>query len=290
MLAGAARLLSERVESLHGDVVFMFQPGEEGYDGAGAMISEGILDAAGVRPVAAYGLHVTTKVPHGAFSTRPGGMLAASDRVLVEVRGAGGHGSAPHSARDPIPAACEIVVALQTMMTRRLNPFDPAVLTVGTFHAGTAANIIPDSAWFEATVRTFTPTTQATIEAEVTRVAQAVAAAHGLEADVAYTRGYPATITDPDETEFAVATIADLYGAGRFVPMETPVAGAEDFSRVLQQVPGSFVLLGAAPADVDIEQAPYNHSPLAEFDDAVMGDGAALLAELAARRLAAGAA
>src|SRR6266536_2335651 len=143
-LVGAARLLCARRDELAGDVVFMFQPGEEGYDGAGHMISEGVLDAAGRPAVAAYGLHVLSSVlPRGVFASRPGSLMAASDGLFVRVLGAGGHGARPHGALDPVPAACEMVTALQTMITRRFDVFDPVVVTVGTFYVGTRRNIIP---------------------------------------------------------------------------------------------------------------------------------------------------
>ena len=135
MLAGAARLLCARQQEIAGNVIFMFQPGEEGYAGARQMISEGLLDAAGDRPVAAYALHVTSStLPQGVYSTRPGTMMAAADVLEVTVHGHGGHASQPHRAADPIPVGCEIVTALQAMVTRRFDVFDPVVLTVGSFH------------------------------------------------------------------------------------------------------------------------------------------------------------
>ena len=156
MLVGAARILSARQAELSGNVIFMFQPGEEGRGGAAHMITEGVLDAAGGRPVAAYALHAASaQFPRGAFATRPGSMMAAADILDVTVRGHGGHASQPHLAQDPIPAACEMVTALQTLVTRRFDVFDPVVITVGSFHAGTADNIIPDEAHFLATVRSF---------------------------------------------------------------------------------------------------------------------------------------
>ena len=156
MLAGAARVLAGRREQLAGDVVFMFQPGEEGFDGARYMLEEGILDAAGARPAAAYALHVMSNLtPRGTVASRPGPLMAASDGVFVTVRGRGGHGSTPHLSRDPIAAACEMVSALQVAMSRSIDTFAPHVLTIGSFHAGTKRNIIPETATFEATVRTF---------------------------------------------------------------------------------------------------------------------------------------
>jgi amidohydrolase len=284
-LVGAARLLAARREELAGDVVFMFQPGEEGFDGAGHMIREGVLEAAG-RPLdAAYGLHVfSSHFPTGCFAARAGTMLAASDALFVRVVGSGGHGSEPHSALDPVPAACEMVTALQTMVTRQFNVFDPVVVTVGTFHAGTRRNIIPDEATFEATVRTFSAEARERMREAAVRVCDDIATAHGLKAEVEYHDEYPATVNDATEFAFAADTVRDLFGEERFQVMDHPIAGAEDFSRVLQAVPGAYVFLGACVGG-EPESAPNNHSPLAAFDDGVLADGAALLAELATRRM-----
>ncbi|WP_329491762.1 M20 family metallopeptidase [Kitasatospora sp. NBC_01246] len=287
MLTGAAHLLAARRERLHGDVVFMFQPGEEGWDGAGAMLAEGVLDAAGTRPVAAYALHVASTMPHGEFSSRRGPILAASDALNVTLHGAGGHGSVPHRAKDPVPAACETVTALQTMVTRRFDVFDPVVITVGLLRAGTQRNIIPETAYFEATVRTFSAETRAKVTDTVVELVRAVAAAHGLRAEIEYLPGYPVTVNDGAETDFLMDTVREAFGEERFRTMANPMTGSEDFSRVLDAVPGSFAWLGAAPKGSDPDTLPLNHSPYAEFDDAVLPDGAALYAELATRRLAA---
>lgn len=287
MLVGAAQLLAARRDELGGDVIFMFQPGEEGWDGASAMLAEGVLDAAGRRPVAAYALHVSSSVlPHGVFSARSGPTMSASDALTVTVKGAGGHGSAPYLAKDPVPAACEMVNALQTLVTRRFDPFDPVVLTVGSFHAGTRRNVIPDTARFEATVRTFSRESRARLESAVVQLTRSIGVAHGLEVEVEYAEEYPLTVTDPTETAFTEDTVSEVFGEHRFQSMRTPLTASEDFSRVLDEVPGSFVLLGACPAGSDPAEAPYNHSPLATYDDAVLADGAALYAHLAARRLA----
>jgi hippurate hydrolase len=287
MLAGAARLLAAHREQLAGDVVFMFQPGEEGYDGAGLMLREGVLDAAGAQPVAAYALHVTSsRWPNGTFATRPGPLLAASDAVRVTVRGRGGHGSAPHRAKDPVPAACEMVTALQTFVTRSIDAFDPAVLTVGEFHAGTRRNIIPEHARFEATVRSFRPEVRETLAQGVPRVCEGVAAAHGVEVDVEYHAEYPVTVNSVEEVAFASEAATELFGGDRFQLAENPITGSEDFSRVLGHVPGAMVFLGAVVDGRNYDDAPDNHSPLAAFDDAVLADGSALYATLAARRLA----
>jgi amidohydrolase len=287
MLAGAARLLCARQDDLAGNVIFMFQPGEEGPGGGRIMVEEGVLDAAGERPVAAYALHVASGLlPFGMHASRPGTMMAAADTLHVTVHGRGGHGSQPHRAADPIPAACEIVLALQTMVTRRFDVFDPVVITVGTFHAGTVDNVIGDGAHFIATVRSFSPEARAAVQAAAPRLVRDIATAHGLTATAEFRDGYPVTVNDGTELDFAAGTIADVLGDGRYVAAPNPLTGSEDFSYVLEQVPGAFVMLGACPADTEPGTAPFNHSAEAVFDDAVLPDGTALYAELALRRLA----
>ena len=289
MLAGAAKLLSARQRELPGTVIFMFQPGEEGYAGARQMITEGVLDAAGGRPVAAYGLHVTSsRLPLGVFSTRPGPMLAAADQITVTVHGKGGHASQPHRAADPIPAACEIVIALQTLVTRKFDVFDPVVITVGSFHAGTTDNVIPDEATFLATARSYSPESRNTLRELVPQLARDIGAAHGLTVDAEYMTEYPVTINDAAEAAFAGTAVSEVFGPARSELADNPITGAEDFSFVLEQVPGAFLMLGACPPDQDPETAPSNHSARAVFDDAVLPDGAAMLTELALRRLAKG--
>ncbi|WNI15388.1 M20 metallopeptidase family protein [Actinacidiphila sp. ITFR-21] len=285
MLVGAARLLSEHREALRGDVVFMFQPGEEGWDGAGLMIDEGVLDASGRRADAAYGMHVmAAKYPRRTFGTRPGTLMAASDWLGVTVHGRGGHGSAPHNGRDPVTAAAAMVTALQTMVTRRFDIFDPVVVTVGSFHAGTRRNIIPDTAHFDATIRTFSEPARERIRSEAPRLCAEIAAAHGMAAEVEYNDEYPATVNDAVHAEFARQVVTDVFGDAGYRGMAHPEAGAEDFSRVLDAVPGCYLMLGAATGDP--AGSPDNHSPRATFDDAVLPLGALLHAELAVRSLA----
>lgn len=282
-LVGAARVLDAMRDDLHGDVVLMFQPGEEGPGGAEIMLREGLLDVAGRRVDAAYAAHVyAADHPLGTWFGRPGPLMAGSDEVYIEVRGQGGHGSAPHRALDPVPVACEIVLALQTMVTRKVFVFDPTVLTVGKISAGTKENIIPDTAHLDATLRTFSAEMRSTALAEIERVATHVAAAHGLTAEVRVVSGYPVTRNDPDEFAFVKATAEDLFGADRWADMAFPEAGAEDFSFVLAEVPGCYVNLSACVGDP--ETAADNHSPRAAFDDSVLPDLAALLAEVALRR------
>jgi len=288
MLAGAATLLAEKRHQLQGDVVLMFQPGEEGFDGASYMLREGVLDAAGTRVSAAYGMHVFSSLePHGTFCTKPGVMLSASDGLEVTVLGAGGHGSAPHSAKDPVTVAAEMVTALQVMVTRQFNMFDPVVLSVGVLHAGTKRNVIPETARIEATIRTFSEASRLKMMDTVPRLLKGIAAAHGVEVAVDYLQEYPLTITSEDETHTAEKVITELFGERRLSRWATPLSGSEDFSRVLEEVPGTFIGLSAVAPDGDHDASPFNHSPYATFDDAVLADGAALYTELAISRLAA---
>jgi amidohydrolase len=286
MMVGAARLLAARRDQIHGDVVLMFQPGEEGYDGAGHMVKAGVLDAAGTTVEAALALHVTSSfLPQGMFATRGGPVMSAADVLHVTVRGAGGHGSAPHRAKDPIPAACEMVTALQTMATRRFDVFDPVVVTIGAFHAGTAHNVIPDDATFEATLRSFSPEAHSRLLEETVRICTGIAAAHGLEVDAEATELYPVTVNSAAEVDTFASVVNEVHGDGKFIELPNPLTGSEDFSRVLDRVPGTMAFLGACLPDRDLMTAPYNHSPDAAFDDAVLPDGAAVYAEWALHRL-----
>ncbi|TDT95296.1 hippurate hydrolase [Streptomyces sp. 846.5] len=286
VLMGAVRLLCERREQIAGDVVFMFQPGEEGLGGAKVMLDEGLLAASGSTPVAAYALHVSSAMPQGQVLGRPGTIMAAADTLTVTMRGRGGHGSAPFAALDPVPAACEAVLALQTMVTRRFSVFDPVVLTTGLLRAGTINNVIPDDAFFETTVRSFSPEARERVREEALRVVRGVGEAHGLEVDAVFSDMYPVTVNDGGEAAFVQETTKALLGEDRWTTMDQPLAGAEDFSYVAEQIPSGYFFLGACVDGLDPETAPYNHSPEAAFADSVLADGAALLAELALRRLA----
>lgn len=285
MLIGAARLLVKNKSQLNGDVVFMFQPGEEGFDGAGHMIKEGVLTASGRKADATYGIHVmASSIPKGSFTTKPGTMMASSDELHVTVVGMGGHGSQPHTAKDPIPVAAEMVSALQLMITRSFDAFDPVVITVGQFHAGTKANIIPDSAEFQATIRTFSAENRTRIQFEAVRLCKSIAEGYGLKAEVRVVEQYPVTVNNDAHAQFVGKVASDLFGHEGFLEMPHPIAGAEDYSRVLEQVPGSYVFLGAS-VDQEFMKSEVNHSPRAMFDDAVLYRGTALLSELAVRSL-----
>ncbi|MFE6646533.1 M20 family metallopeptidase [Nocardioides sp. NPDC057772] len=281
-LVGAARLLSMHRSDLTGTVILMFQPGEEGHGGARLMIDEGVLDAAGSRPVAAYAIHVGN-APRGIFLTRPGAVTASSTHLTIALLGRGGHGSRPHETLDPVPVAAEIVLALQTYTARRFDAFDPVVISVTNVTAGTGVdNVIAERVTMTGTVRTVDPNTLSRIEHELPRLVEGIAAAHGLKSTVALDTGYPSVVNDDTVTRRAMETLRGTFGP-RVVEVPRPTMGAEDFSFISQQVPTTMVLLGAATSD---DAAP-NHSPDAAFDDSVLGDQAAALALLAIDALAA---
>jgi amidohydrolase len=286
MLIGAARLLASRRGELAGRVVFMFQPAEESGGGAQHMIDEGVLDTPdGAGVDAAFALHVTTRFETGTVHLRPGPMFAASDLLHVTVRGRGGHASAPHLALDPVPVACEIVQALQTMVTRTISVFDPAVVTVASLHAGTTTNIIPETAEIHGTFRTLTPATRQAVREGITRVARHIAAAHGADVDLDLTEGYPSVVNDPAFAADLHTTATALLGPGRVHHMPEPFMGAEDFSYLLREVPGAMAFLGARPEDVAPEQAPDFHSNRVVFDENAMATGTALYAAAAVAHL-----
>ncbi len=283
-LVGAARLLAAHRDQLAGDVVFMFQPGEEGHGGAKIMLEEGLLAASGQRPVAAYGIHVAPG-PFGVFLTRPGAVAAGSNELSITVRGRGGHGSQPHQVLDPVPVAAEIVLALQTFATRRFDVFDPIVLSVTQLQGSEAVNVIPESVTLRATVRTLSAASRQRVAEEAPRLAEHIAAAHGLVAEAVFEEQYPVTINDPAAADEALAWLDEAFGESRVQTLPKPGMGSEDFSYVLNEVPGAFVMLATSSPGTDPATAEFNHSPRAIFDDAVLGDQAAALATLAWRKL-----
>jgi hippurate hydrolase len=279
MLLGAARLLSERRGDLRGRVVLMFQPGEEGHGGAKVMLDEGLLEAHG--PVdRAFAIHISPSLPTGMIACRAGTILASADEFQLTVTGRGGHASMPHDTIDPVPVACQIVTALQAMVTRRVPAFDPAVVTVTTIRAGTAFNVIPETVVCTGTVRAVSDASRQLALDGLRRVADHVAQAHGCRAKIEMiANSYPVTINDPAAAERTLSVATQLIGPERVVRMPTPIMGAEDWSYVLQQVPGSMAFLGAGPPGVK-DPAP-NHSNRMVIDEPAMATGIALHAAMA---------
>jgi len=281
MLAGAARLLASRRQDLAGTVLFMFQPGEEGFFGARLMLEEGLLDPAGARPSGAFPLPVSHLYRSGTVWFRPGPQMAATDEVTITIRGQGGHASAPHLSVDPVPVAAEIIIAAQTALTRRINVFEPGVITFARIRAGTTHNVIPETAQLLGTVRALSETTRGELHAILHRVATNVAAAHGVEAEVEFGVGYPVTVNDPRYTAFVRSVARQALGDDYVGEPPWPSMGGEDFSYVLNEVPGTMAYLGSCPPGHEPGQVPGNHSNRVVYDEDAMITGVALHAAVA---------
>jgi len=285
MLIGAARLLHERRAELPGTVRFMFQPGEEGHHGARFMIDEGVLD--GEPPVdAAYALHVSPNLPAGTIWTRGGPLMASADVLEIKVTGKGGHASTPYLANDPMPIAAEIVQALQVMATRRINTFDPIVVTITKIRAGTADNVIPESVDMLGTLRAVSEHSRALAIDAMKQLVTGIAGAHGMRAELTVHQGYPVTINHDDSANFALQVASDLLGADGAGRMPAPVMGAEDFSYVLQRTPGAMSFLGVCPPGESPARAHACHSNRMMLDEDAMTVGVAMYAALAIGHLA----
>lgn len=282
MLAGAARVLAGIRDELCGGVRFMFQPGEEGHGGAAVMIDEGVLEGVD----AAFALHVTPNLASGQLGVRPGPMLAATDEFVITFTGRGGHASSPHLATDPVPVAAEAVLAMQAMVTRTVDAFNPAVVTVGSLHAGTTSNVIPETAQLVGTIRTVDERVREGVTERVCRVVQGIADAHGCKVDVELDPGYPVTVNDPIFTQFLTEVAGDTIGADSVIEIPTPVMGAEDFSYVLAGVPGAMAFLGVCPPqEPDPFAAPACHSNRMMLHEDAMATGVSLHLAVARRFL-----
>jgi hippurate hydrolase len=285
MLVGAARLLCARREALPGTVQFMFQPGEEGHHGARFMLDDGLIAPL---PDAAFALHVMPNAPHGVFGGRAGPLLASADKLRVTIKGRGGHASMPHDGLDPVPIACEIVLAIQSLVTRQVSVFDPAVVTIGQISAGTTDNIIPETATLFGTIRTLSAKQRAAVQVGLKRLIEGIAAAHGGSAMVSFEQGFPVTVCDARATALGAAVAAETFGDAAWRTMEAPIMGAEDFAYVLEKVPGAMFFLGASAEGSDWRSCCGLHSNRMTIDEAVMARGAAMHAALATRFLASG--
>jgi len=285
MLAGAAEVLCARADQFAGEVTFMFQPGEEGWHGARFMIDDGLLDPL---PDAAFALHIMPDSLHGLVAGRAGALLASADRFEIAVNGRGGHASMPHQTLDPMPIACEIVTAIQTMVTRRFPVADPVVVTVAEIHAGTAHNVIPDRAVLKGTLRTLSPGNRVALHEQLTTLARGIAAAHGLSAEVQVFEGFPVTVCDARAVDLGEAVAGEIGTPVRFHRLSHPIMGAEDFAYVLEKVPGAMFFLGVAAQDADLRTCRGIHSPRMMVDEAALPLGTALLAGCAERFLAQG--
>jgi amidohydrolase len=241
MLLGAAKHLCES-RNFDGTAVMIFQPAEEGGAGAKAMIDDGLMERFAINEV--YGLHNYPGIPLGQFAIRPGPLMAAADRLYIEVEGVGGHAARPHRAVDTVLVASEIVSALQQIVSRNVDPIDNAVVSITLFYAGTTDNVIPQTALLRGTARSLKPAVRDLLERRIVEIATGVAALHGARAKVDYQRDYPVVVNHPRETEVATAVARDVVGEGKVDPAASPVMGGEDFSFMLQKRPGAFIFMG----------------------------------------------
>ncbi|RIV83625.1 M20 metallopeptidase family protein [Aurantiacibacter zhengii] len=287
MLAGAARVLASQADRLAGEVRFMFQPGEEGFHGARHMLEDGLLGGSEDYPLpdAAFALHVWPNAPHGRVEGRAGPMMASADMLEITVKGSGGHASMPYDAMDPVPVAAEIVLALQVMITRRFAAAEASVLTIGKIEAGSNNNIIPDSAYLLGTMRNLSPERREAMKDAVREVAENIARAHRCEAEIKITPGFPPTINDARAIAVGQQVAEGLGGEEPWATRPAPTMGAEDFSYVLEKVPGAMFFLGVAAQGVDWQGCCGLHSSRMVVDESVMPKGTAFLAGCAVQFL-----
>jgi amidohydrolase len=276
MLLGAAELLAARRRDLRRDVVFCFQPAEEGLGGARTMIEEGLLESHDVRE--AYALHLWSQFPSGTLHVRAGAIMAAQDEFVAAIVGRGGHAALPHQAADPIVAACLAVVGLQTVVSRSVDPLEPAVVSVGSFHAGTAPNVIPGEARLHGTLRSFCPEVREILRRRVAEILEAAARGALCSLELDLRPGYPAVVNDAEATGRMRRAAIETLGEPAVVETK-PQAASEDFAYFLERVPGAFAFLGSGDPARGLD-APH-HSPGFDIDESVLPRGAEILARLA---------
>ena len=280
---GAAQLIAENKDQLKGNVVMFFQPGEEGHDGAGVMLSQDMHLASGEKPIAAYGIHVFSNDDPGVFASRKGTMMASAGDIIVTLKGRGGHGSMPWTAVDPITGLVEMLSSLQSFIAKHFDALDPIVLNVGWIKAGNdhTTNIVPEVASFGATVRSFSKQGYEDTRTKIPAFIKNTAAAFGLEAEIEFSPATKVLVNDGAAIDRVVRVVGDLFGEGKYENMDQPIPGGEDMASILEEIPGAFVFLAAGDPGTPIEQRQSNHSNKAVFDDSVLADGATLLAALA---------
>ncbi len=278
MLLGAARYLAE-TRNFAGTVHFIFQPAEEGQGGGEVMVRDGLFDRFPTDEI--YAMHNWPDLPPGTVGVRSGPMMAAADVFDITIHGTGAHAALPHQGVDPIVIAGQVLTALQTLVARRLDPLDSAVVSVTQMRAGEAFNVIPDSAWLSGTVRTFKAETKGMLREAIGTLAEGVAEAHGATAEYEYRDGYPATVNHPAETDFIAEAAAAVVGPERVRRNVLPVMGAEDFAFMLQKRPGAYIWVGQGR----VGGGGGVHSPRYDFNDEILPIGASLFATLAEQRL-----
>lgn len=270
MLLGAAKYLAE-TRRFAGRVALIFQPGEEDGAGGQVMVQEGIMDRFAIARV--FGIHNAPNVPLGNFLTTPGPLMAAVDTATVLITGRGGHGATPHETVDPVVAMIGMIGAVQTILSRNVYALDEAVISVTQVHAGTASNIIPEQAMFGATIRSFKPEVRNLLKRRVTEIVEGHATAYGCTVQIQYDWGYPATVNDPDQTDFAAGVARDVSGPEAVNDRANREMGSEDFSYMLEQRPGAYLFMGIGPG-------AGLHHPAYDFNDEAAPIGASFFARL----------
>ena len=275
MLLGAAQLIADGKDALCGTVCLLFQPAEEGHGGAKVMVEEGVIERFGIER--AYGLHLSTKYPTGILGFREGPFYASSDSIEIEVLGRGGHGSAPHDAVDPIYTAANFITSVQQIVSRHVDPLQPAVVTIGSIHSGTIHNVIPRNAHMLGTVRAFSDEVRQAMPGRIERVLKSCCDAMGAQYTFEYLWRYPVTANDPAQTQYARGLAENVFGAERIITADK-LMGAEDFSFFAQQVPACFYTLGAQGGE---QSANPHHSSTFDIDERALRTGVAMMAALA---------
>lgn len=280
---GAARLVHANKDKLNGNVLMFFQPGEEGHDGAGHMLAQQMHLVSGEKPIAAYGLHVFSIVPSGLFTTKKDTMMASAGDMFVTLTGRGGHGSMPWTAKDPITGMIEIISSMQSFIAKNFDALDPIIVNIGWIKAGNdhTTNIVPESVSFGATVRSFSKKGYEETRSKLPEFIKAMAKAYGLEAEVEFSPATKVLINHHQPVERVESVTKKMFGENRYRTMSQPIPGGEDYASILEEIPGAFIFLGAAQPGIPPEKLESNHSNKAQYDEAVLADGAALLAALA---------
>lgn len=283
MALGAAQVLAAVRDRLPGSVRFVFQPAEEGPGGAKPMIEDGVLENPRVGAIIGLHMGVIWDVPSGSVGVMPGPMMAAMDRVDITIRGKGGHGAMPHKTVDAVCVGSQVVCALQTVVSRRVSPLEPAVVTIGSFHSGTAFNIIAGTATLEGTVRCLSESLRQRMPGYIEGIVRGVASGMGAEYEFKYTWQYPVLENDPEFTEFFAGVAREVLGSERVIQLPEPTMGGEDMAFFLKEVPGTFFFLGSGTPERGT--AHPHHNPRFDIDEEVLWIGTALFAETAWRWL-----
>jgi hippurate hydrolase len=270
MLLGAARYLAE-TRNFDGTAIMIFQPAEEGGGGGKAMVEDGLLERWAIDEV--YGMHNLPGLPVGRFATRPGPIMASTDEFTITIAGRDGHAARPHMTVDPIVAGAALVNALQTIVSRNVDPLDSAVVSVTRFHAGTAYNVIPETAEVAGTVRCLSSTVRDLAEQRIGEITRAIAAAHGAGASLFYDRNYPVTRNDPAAVDFVAGIAGQVAGSGNVATDAPPMLAGEDFSYMLERRPGAFIFIGNGNS-AGLHNASY------DFNDEIVPLGCSYWARL----------